>query len=189
MMKICSGNDPMHGIISLLDEEHTNKTIEIWDELASRCGLTAIEITPFPHFSWQIAEDYDIDCVEVLLDDLASQQKPFNILTSGLALFSGEKPVLYIPIVRSAELSKLHAYLWEQLEPLGDGISAHYAPQIWIPHITLATDDLDAEAMACVMGWLPFKSLNWQIDIDNFAFGFQLEGEKGFIRNRFDFDV
>lgn len=179
----------MHGILSLLDEDHTTKTMKIWDDLAMRCGLHGIEVIPFPHFSWQIAEDYDIEQVEGVLADLATRQKRFDIFTNGLAFFSGEQPVLYIPIVRSEGLSRLHASLWEKLEPLGVAVSALYAPEFWMPHITLTADPLDADDLSCLAQWLLKETFNWKININNYAFGFQLEGKLGYIRSRFDFSA
>ena len=60
----------MHGLVSLLDSTHYTLVEEIWQELEIECGLKGIYITPMPHFSWQIAEDYDWDALEIALQEI-----------------------------------------------------------------------------------------------------------------------
>jgi hypothetical protein len=46
----------MNGIASLLDERAASRVRQLWKNLEERCGLVGVMATPFPHFSWQVAE-------------------------------------------------------------------------------------------------------------------------------------
>lgn len=177
----------MHGLVSILDKTHYNLVEAIWQELETDCGLTGIHVTPLPHFSWQIAKDYDWDGLEISLRKIATNTKPFSIHTAGLALFSGESPVVYIPVVRSRPLSEFHELIWERLDLLSKGASPYYAPPFWMPHISLAYGDLDDSKLICLMDKLAFRTFNWAIEIDNLTLIYEPEGAIGQIRYRFEF--
>lgn len=102
----------MHGLVSLLDKKHYALVEEIWQELEIDCRLKGIHVTPLPHFSWQIAEDYAWEALENALQELAFEAEQFKVRTNGLALFTGEEPVVYIPVVRTKELSRFHEMIW-----------------------------------------------------------------------------
>ncbi len=176
----------MHGLVSLLDSEHTTQVEALWQELEQACGLTGIKVTPFPHFSWLIAEDFNWDGLRRALHELAEELQPFSVRTSGVSLFSGTKPVLFLPLVRSAELSRTHAAIWDRISPFGKSLSKFYTPQAWMPHITLAYQDLDASNLSCAMERLAFRSFDWQIEIDNLALVFQIEGQVGKLDSRYE---
>lgn len=93
----------MDGIVSLLDSKHTQYIEELWAELKQVFSVDGVYITPYPHFSYPIALDYDVDKVEHVLQRITSNITKFKVRTSGLGIFAGTSPVLYIPVVRSLE--------------------------------------------------------------------------------------
>ena len=139
----------MHGIASLLNAQYRARVEEIWLELESFCGLVGVKQTPIPHFSWQIAEGYDYEQADEMISQIARHTAPFRARSSGLALFSGLAPVVYIPIVRDLQLSNLHQELWERMQPCARGLSAYYSPARWMPHITIAYGDVDPVKLGC----------------------------------------
>jgi len=156
----------VHGIVSLLDSEYTAKVEAMWQELEEDCGLTGISITPLPHFSWQIAEDYNWNKIKSLLEQLSAEIKPFSVKTCGLAIFTGDSPVLYIPVVRTRALSDFHQLIWDRITPFSTDPSLLYSPSFWMPHISLAYQDIALENMYCLMEKLAFKTFNWEIPIE-----------------------
>jgi 2'-5' RNA ligase len=159
----------MHGVVSLLDERHCGLVEELWAELARRFGLRGIAQTPYPHFSYQVAESYELALLEPILRRFADNSGGFNIRTTGLGVFTGPKPVLYVPVVRSTALTRFQRELWPELSRVAGGVVDYYHPENWIPHITLATDDLTPQSLCAVMGWLADRSFNWEIKINNLA--------------------
>ena len=102
----------MHGIVSLLDSDHNQQVEELWVELERRFSVRGVYITPYPHFSYHVAQDYDLDKTESVLERITSNITTFKVRTSGLSVFTGASPVLYIPAVRSLELTQLHEEIW-----------------------------------------------------------------------------
>ena len=157
----------MPGLVSTLDQTHHTLVEEIWQELETDCGLKGINVTPLPHFSWQIAEDYEWDALNNALQEITEATQHFMVQTTGLALFTAESPAVYIPIVRTKELSKIHEMIWDLLAPISTNTSLLYSPSFWMPHITLAYGDVVSEKLDCLMDKLAFRPIYWEIEIDN----------------------
>jgi 2'-5' RNA ligase len=175
----------MHGLVSLLDPVHDDQVQAIWQQLQRECGLSGMLATPYPHFSWQIAADYDWDLLGEQLAELAGAFPPFQVRTSGLGLFTGEQPVLYIPIIRTAGLDIVHTHLWEATRSLGVEISAYYAPDAWKPHIALAQGDINPHTIACAVNQLVEQRFDWEIPIDNLAVIYAPDGQTAVMRERY----
>lgn len=160
----------MIGIVSLLDDIHYHYVENLWAELQQRFGVKGIYVTPYPHFSYHVADDYDIKRLEPILQRVASNQTSFQVRTSGLGIFTGEAPVLYIPVVRNPALTQLHELLWRELSNTGDGILEYYHPDHWIPHITIGFGDLHSDNLAHIVRYLNERTFSWQIMVNNLTF-------------------
>lgn len=169
----------MPGLVSLLDSLHDMVVERIWQELEIDCELKGVVTTSLPHFSWQIADDYDWNSVESILRDIALAFQPFSVFTNGLGLFTAENPVAYAPIVRTKQLSEFHEMIWNRLAPISTNPNQYYGPSIWMPHITLAYGDLDVEKLPCLLEKLAFQPIHWEINIDNLAMIDNSEGVIG----------
>ena len=168
---------PMHGIATLLDAQHNSTVGNLWQKLEEDCDLTGIKLTPIPHFSWHVAEQYNVPRLKDVLEGLAEASSSFTIRTNGLGLFTGDKPIIYIPIVKNERLIHYHRAIWEMVTDIGHGISQLYAPELWMPHITLAYGDVNRERLMCAMERLSFRNFNWEIQVDNVALISQEEGD------------
>ncbi len=174
----------VHAIVSILNQPFDSQIGALWNILERRCGLSAIRRTPIVHFSWQIAAQYQFDKLAELLRDIARSSAPFHARSAGLALFTGEQPVLYIPIVRTAAMSDIHDRVWEKTHRLGEQPSEHYSPARWMPHITLAHGDLNLNNLDCPVMSLADRELNWEIPVDNLAVIYQEPDQVGRLRFR-----
>jgi hypothetical protein len=176
----------MHGIVSLLPEPFYAQVSSIWDELSDRHGLHGVRVTPFPHFSWQIAQEYPSPALEETLQMVADEAAPLRISTAGIGLFTGPAPVLYIPVVKTSALVKLHSRIWERFSSCGRGISAYYHPAGWMPHISLAYLDLTPVNVGGIVKDLVVRDFTWDMTIDNIAYIHEPSGEVGQLRLRYD---
>jgi 2'-5' RNA ligase len=177
----------MHGLMSLLDQEHETLVHSLWQELENTCGLTGVKITPFPHFSWLIAEDFDWDALDSNIAEIAGLIKPFTVQTTGISLFAGSNPTIYIPIVRSAELSAIHQLIWNKTAPTGKEVSPYYSPPKWVPHITIGFGDVTRENLPCALEKLAFRNFDWQIKVSSIAVGYQNPDETAVIQSHYEF--
>jgi hypothetical protein len=176
-----------HGVVSLLDPIHTEKVEVIWKQLEDRCGFSGVKITPYPHFSWQIADEYDFSALEMTLKDLSGNFQPFKVHTTGIGFFTGDHPVVYLPVIRTAQLMDLHEQIWNRIHPYSREPSQLYAPEHWVPHITLVFGDLTQSTIGCLLEVLARMHLDWEILIDHLALIFQPIGSTGKLRDRYEF--
>ncbi|MGB8511166.1 MAG: 2'-5' RNA ligase family protein [Pyrinomonadaceae bacterium] len=178
----------MHGVVSLLDDAHYTRVEAIWDELAKRFDVRGIYVTPFPHFSYQVGEEYDVCGVERSLQDLAARTRPFRIRTAGLGIFTVASPVLYVPIVRSPALSNLHEEIWQAVAPSRpSAVTRYYNPEMWMPHITLAHGDIEQDKVAEIVRLLAARSFHWEMTVNNLSMIYDTGTEQG-LRCRFNFN-
>lgn len=175
----------MHGLVSLLPTPFYERVEAVWNELEKDHGLHGIRVTPYPHFSWQIASDYDFEAVSVVLADIANTTKPFLGCTGGVAVFSGLSPVIYIPVVRNPLLQNLHTTLWERTQKISEGLSPYYSPTHWMPHISLAYGDVTKENIGAVMEVLAFQEFNWELKIDDLSMIYEPDGETGALKYQY----
>ena len=175
----------IRGVVSLLDDQHTTLVESIWRELEMDCGLTGIQVTPIPHFTWQVVEKYNWDVLEEKIQQLSSDLEPFYVHTTGLSFFSGESPVAYIPIIRTKNLSEIHEFIWHTSSPAAVNPAAYYSPELWMPHITLAIFDVDRETIQCIVSKLAFRNLDWKIRINSLLAVAQPEGKC--VETRFEY--
>ncbi len=162
----------MDGLVSILPEPYYQQVQSIWDNLEDKFKLSGIRVTPYPHFSWQIAESYDQPWLEQEIRRLAAEEHRFSIRTSGLGIFSGPQPVIYIPVVKNQALIEFHARVWALAAPtaLDASPSPYYDPDHWMPHISLAYTDVDIHNIASIMTHLAFTTYDWEMEIDNLTF-------------------
>src|SRR5215467_14127526 len=159
----------MDGIVSLLDNDHNQLIEELWAELKREFSVDGVYITPYPHFSYQVAQDFDVDKIESLLDRITSNIATFKVRTSGLGVFTGASPVLYIPVARSLELTQLHEEIWQEIVTASSGVQQYYHPDQWMPHITIGFADISKENLSQIIPFLANRDFNWEITVNNIA--------------------
>jgi len=157
----------MHGIVSLLDSAHYRLVEALWAELDEVCSVRGVYVTPFPHFSYHVAEQYEVDKLAEIVRQVARDTLSFRIRTTGLGMFTGAQPVLYLPVVRTSELSRLHHTLWHAIAPVSAGRVDYYQPDVWMPHITIGFGDVDVDSAAAAIRLLGARTYDWDIAIDN----------------------
>lgn len=176
----------MHAVVSMLDEAHSRQVEQLWRELEQTCGVRGIYVTPFAHFSYQVAAGYDLGALEPVLAEIAAETRPFRVTTSGLGIFTGPTPVLYVPVVRTRELTQFHRRVWRRLHRIGTGVSPYYRTDNWMPHITLGYGDLTQENLPAAIRLLGARNLAWEISVENIALIHDSGTEQG-LRFQFGF--
>lgn len=159
----------MYSVVSLLDETHKALVQTVWSELEKLFGLKRVRETPYPHFSYQVAEDYHLNILDMTLTDFVTSLKPFTVTTSDLDIFTRPQPVFYISVVRTAMLTKLQEDLWTALLPASPEPVTYYHPNLWTPHITLALKDLDSDTLGELARFLGTLDFSWEIEVDHLA--------------------
>ena len=157
-----------YGVVSLLDEEHEGRVLRLWEELEREFGLS-FGATHIPHFSYHVAERYDLERLEGVLRRRAAARAPFQARSRMLgAIRTPEAPLFFLPLVRSQELTDLHRALWPELSDIATGIFDRYAPEVWMATVNL-TPDIERDLSSELLRFLLARDLAWEIRIDNIS--------------------
>ncbi len=159
----------MQGIVSLLDGEARERVQQLWEELRRDFGVRGIHAKRFPHFSYHVAEEYDLGRLRPGLEQISGATRGFSAQTSGIGIFTRKEPVIYLPVVRSPEMQKIHGDVSELALPLASGVNEFYGAEIWIPHITIAEGDVDILVLPEIVRRLGERNLRWEMRVTNLA--------------------
>lgn len=157
----------MYAIISELDADSAESVRCLWRRLRDACGLKAIYNLATPHITWMVAEALDIPATASIIAELAARHLRLTTKVYGLGIFSGDRPVLYLPVVKTQAMLDLHLQVWDQVESVADQPNHYYAPEHWLPHITLAVNDLNPQNLVCGLESVAFEPIEMTVMVDN----------------------
>lgn len=156
-------------VASVLPEEAAGRVTELWAGLERDLGLSGATISPLPHFSYQVARDYDLEVLQQAVAGLAARARALRVQTAGLGVFTGPAPILYVPVVRSPELTRFQVAVWSAASVAAEKLDQHYHPASWVPHVSLAFGDTTPSKLAAAVELLSGRDLAWDVELDNLA--------------------
>jgi hypothetical protein len=157
------------GVCSVLPDGPAASVRDLWAELESSLGLGAATISPLPHFSYQVARDYDLGILQEVVEKVARGARALRVQTAGLGVFTGASPVLYLPIVRSPELARFQVAVWSAASVAATKLDQHYHPASWVPHVSLAFGDTSPAGVGAAVELLGERDLSWDLELDNLS--------------------
>ncbi|MFC6224706.1 2'-5' RNA ligase family protein [Hymenobacter artigasi] len=159
----------MLAITTLLSPPHAARINRIIKRLEKKFGIDDVQATPDPHLTYQLAGVHKLSALKEVLADVAATTEPFSAFTTGLGVFPGERPVIYIPVLRSDALNALHHRIIEATAPLCLRTDKFSGPDCWLPHISLALHDTTPDLLGPVLSFLNEETYNLKIEINNIA--------------------
>ena len=157
----------MLAITSLLSSPHVLHINTIIKRLEEKFGLDDVQATLDPHLTYQLAGVKKLSALKKVLAEVAATTKPFPAFTTGLGVFPGARPVIYIPVLRSDALNALHQRIRAATAPLCLRTDKFSGPDCWLPHISLALHDTTPDLLGPVLSYLNQETYNLRIHIDN----------------------
>jgi len=161
----------VQGVVSPLDDEHAGRMQALWQALRQEFGTEGLHPSPLPHLTYHAAERYDMERLEAAVKSLARSLPPFDIATNGIGVFTGERRIVYLPVVRHSRLTVLQRAVAEQVSRLGEGASEVWAPDNWVPHLSVAALPPEDGRLGTMVEWLCGQDLGWTIPIGRLAIG------------------
>jgi 2'-5' RNA ligase len=156
----------MQAIVSALDDPAREHVEDIWGELKAVFGLKDVIGAQHPHFTYHAAERYASD-VDEALARVAADLAPYDVQTSGLGVFRGDETILYLGIVRDGAIDGAHERILRDAAAGATEPRTYYAPETWLPHVTLAAGDLHEEQLPDIMRFLGRREYRWTIPVTN----------------------
>jgi len=175
----------MYALTTLFDFGSDINFAGTWQKLKNKCNLIPANEVSFVHLSWQGASAYHLEPAKKIVHDISAQTRSFKVAVSGIGIFTGTDPVLYLNVVKNRALMALHEVLWDKLSPFAEDFNAYYGPNDWVPHITLVYGMLLPEDLCCAVTELMYEPFSFELTIDNLALIFLSDGSVG-IDSRFD---
>ena len=176
----------MQGLVTLLPEPYYTQVESLWDGLEDRFGLRYIRVTPYPHFSWQIGDDYQLEAILPRLSQFAKILDPFEIRIRRVEIFPGDLPVVYLNVLCTTQIRAIHLNLWNLLFPYTVQPNLYYHPDNWQPHITLALNDLTPAALPEVVKWIKQFDIDWRFTCNDLTIAGQFDDETTCLEARFE---
>jgi 2'-5' RNA ligase len=167
-----------YGIISVLDGTHFGIVRAIWDEIDRTIGQRSLVPHPYPHFTYQAAEAYDLRRLDAALQALAARTTPFRVSATGLAVFN-EGGGVYLGVGRTPALNRFHAEVWQEAAGAAvASLDAERSVEKWVPHITLTLGSRMRERIPDVVRLLYERDLSWDFEINNLTVVYEDETHK-----------
>jgi 2'-5' RNA ligase len=157
----------MVAVVSLLDALHTQIVNEIINDLEQVFGINGVKITADPHITWVICEVEKLAELRTYLKEIAEQTTLVKVKTTGLGIFPGEHPVIFVPVIRADGFNQVHAELFQGIRSFSRHTVNFYDPDNWVPHISLALRDTTPEILPKIVQYLNQRTYNWEIELDN----------------------
>ncbi len=158
----------MYAITSLLNPRNAKRINRIVKGLETKFGLDDVQDTPEPHLTYLLTGTRRLSDIKNMLREVAATTPPFSAYTTGLGVFPGASPVIYIPVLRSNDLNQLHQRVLDVTAPLCRA-GTYYGPDRWLPHLSLALHDTTPDLLGPVLSHLNAETYNLRLNINNLA--------------------
>lgn len=154
----------MPGVITLLPEPSSGRVEALWEGMRREFGVPRGYPGAVPHLSFHIGS-HDVDAgAEAIVERVAMATQPFTVYSAGLGVFGGAMPVIHLSVARSPAATSLAKRLATELERAGFPSSdPYFAPDRWMPHVTIAHRNLSGMELGPLLGWLAAQPLAWEI--------------------------
>ncbi len=159
----------MLALTTLLSDPEAERINGIIKSLETKFGLDDVQATLDPHLTYQLAGVKHLAELKAALTAVAHATAPFVAHATGLGVFPGPRPVIYIPVLRSDALNDLHRRVCLATAPLCSQTDRFSTPDLWLPHISLALHDTTPELLGPVLMYLNEETYNLTFTIDNLA--------------------
>ena len=121
-----------------------------------------------PYLGYHMAASYTWESVAATLDDLAESFEAFDVVAEAVAIFESIPAVVYLTIADLQPLLRLHRAIAGRIAMCAHAPDEYYAPERWVPHITI-TSGIDSREATRLAQSLRSQKIRWKIRIDNLA--------------------
>jgi 2'-5' RNA ligase len=124
-----------------------------------------------PHVTFHLSERDVESGAAAVVERLAKSTAPFRLYSAGLGVFAGPNgPILHLSVARSPAAARLAEQLELELSAAGfPGTDAYYTPERWIPHITIAQQNLSGADLPGLLAWLVEQPLAIEIVVSELS--------------------
>lgn len=131
------------GILSILENKPYKEVKKLWKLFEKKYNSTGVRTFNHPNVTFQGGKTYNIKQLKNDFNGIISKIKPYEINVSEIGHFN--KEVVYLKVKNSNNLLKINRLINKFLKNYCKELFEYCIPKNWVPHITLAMDDLTNE--------------------------------------------
>ena len=172
----------MQALISPIPNPFSPFVKQMWADIYAEFGIEQRWADMLPHFTWQVCESYQTSKLVPLLDAFCKKTAPFPVETTGFDHFEKENVVLFNGVKPDSHLKNLHNELWQLALPFMEGSETYryYSPELWHPHITIASQGMTLETLQAASEFLDHWDTHWRFQVNRILLAGQ-ESEEDFV--------
>lgn len=133
------------GIVAIVKDELKNEILKLWSIAEKKYNSKDVQSFDHPNLGFQGGQCENISSLKRDMLDLSSTIAPFEIVVNGFGYFEHPTNVIYLKVIKTEKLKRLHKNINDLLSEHCSNIFEFYTPENWIPHITVAMNDLTNE--------------------------------------------
>lgn len=133
------------GLATLLTGQGKQKVLEFWNVFEEEYNSVGVQSFDYPNLGFQGGSCEDINSLIEDLKVLCKKVRSFEFETQGIGYFVDTSNVVYLSVDKKHNLKELHNDLNILMKRHCDKTFKLYEPDNWVPHITLAMQDLSDE--------------------------------------------
>jgi 2'-5' RNA ligase len=161
----------MLSIFSQIEKSETSEIHRIMEIVRPLLADQAPLIWQYPHITWHSAEGYAIPELEKSLLELASTWEKTRVRVTGIGMFTGKVQVLYLPVIKTPALVHMQKQIISHAKAISKEASRFFQPEIWIPHITIISDENEQQSIPKAIQVLSETRVDFEVEINNLALG------------------
>lgn len=130
------------GIASLLTGNERDVVLRFWNVFETEYNSCGVQSFDHPNLGFQGGSCSNLDSLKDELSNLCVALSPFKVTIEGFGFFEAPSKVVYLKVLKTDELIEIHKKINNSLAKCSENLFEYYKPENWVPHITLAMDDL-----------------------------------------------
>lgn len=127
-------------IVSILENKPYKEVKKIWKFIEKEYSSSGVQLFKHPHMTFQGGKTKNPGQVYKDFKDVVSKIKPFWIEVCGVRHFN--KEAIWLKVEKTKNMIELSELINDFMKEHCRDLFGCYAPEKWIPHITLAMGDL-----------------------------------------------
>jgi 2'-5' RNA ligase len=146
-----------------------DEVLRFWNVFETEYNSIGVQSFDHPNLGFQGGSCSNIDKLKDELSNLSVVLYPFEIIVEGFGFFEAPSKVVYLKVLKTDELINLHKKINNSLAICCENLFQFYTPENWVPHITLAMDDLSETSLVNFKERYKDYSHDFKQTISNFA--------------------
>jgi len=148
------------GVASILEGPVLDEARRLWKLFETQYASTGVQSFDYPNLTFQGGLCTDVTALIGALRDACRRLAPFELIVDGLGYFEAPAPTVFMAVRMTEELWHINREMNVLLGRHCEQLFEYYAPEQWMPHITIAMGDLTAgnfeRARHDLAGYRPF---------------------------------